>query len=254
MVDSEDEDKDENKSHASGSGKSQAKERKSKAQTDVALENLPSKVQSNIHKMVKLTDYQKNHPDLVKVRQLRAKLRSTNGTPKPKSLHELNIMNAKEVHEMTAPEVSHEIERVIVNIALSIVRGEGLHFTVPSRTSSNQIYIPELDRIVLSDKVTQRAFTSTASVRKTAITSRVMQLVHQLLQKSIHVTKRDLFYTDVKLFTDQGESDTVLDDVACIVGCTRSSLNVVASEKGIVIGRVIFRGTNASMSRCTFEI
>ena len=27
---------------------------------------------------------------------------------------------------------------------------------------------------------------------------------------------------------------------ACMVGCTRSSLNVVAAEKGIVVGRLIF--------------
>lgn len=33
----------------------------------------------------------------------------------------------------------------------------------------------------------------------------------------------------------------MLDDVACLVGCTRTSLNVVASEKGIIIGRVQFK-------------
>lgn len=67
-----------------------------------------------------------------------------------------------------------------------------------------------------------------------------MQLVLELCARGIHVTKRDLFYTDVKLFKQQTESDDVLDDVACMVGCTRSSLNVVAAEKGIVVGRVIF--------------
>lgn len=49
-----------------------------------------------------------------------------------------------------------------------------------------------------------------------------------------------MFYTDVKLFKDQSESDSVLDDVACMVGCTRSCLNVVASDKGLVVGRVTF--------------
>ena len=36
--------------------------------------------------------------------------------------------------------------------------------------------------------------------RKAAITSRILGLVHELCIKRIHVTKRDLFYTDVKLF------------------------------------------------------
>jgi DNA topoisomerase VI subunit A len=55
--------------------------------------------------------------------------------------------------------------------------------------------------------------------------------VHEVLSKGIHITKRDLFYTDVKLFTDQSDSDGVLDDIACMVGCTRTSLHVVASDK-----------------------
>lgn len=58
--------------------------------------------------------------------------------------------------------------------------------------------------------------------------------------KRIHITKRDLFYTDVKLFVDQSDSDGVLDDVATMIGCTRSNLNVVASDKGLVVGRIQF--------------
>jgi meiotic recombination protein SPO11 len=61
-----------------------------------------------------------------------------------------------------------------------------------------------------------------------------------VLQKNIHITKRDLFYTDVKLFVDQSESDAVLDDIATLVGCTRSNLHVVASDKGLVVGRIQF--------------
>lgn len=60
------------------------------------------------------------------------------------------------------------------------------------------------------------------------------------LSKQIHITKRDLFYTDVKLFVDQSESDPILDDVASWIGCTRSNLHVVASDKGLVVGRVRF--------------
>jgi hypothetical protein len=54
-----------------------------------------------------------------------------------------------------------------------------------------------------------------------AITTRILSLVHELCTKRIHVTKRDLFYTDVKLFEDQGQSDAILDDLSCMLGCTR---------------------------------
>ena len=39
---------------------------------------------------------------------------------------------------------------------------------------------------------------------------------------------------------DQTESDGVLDDVATMIGCTRSNLHVVASDKGLVVGRISF--------------
>lgn len=83
-------------------------------------------------------------------------------------------------------------------------------------------------------------FDSHQESRKAAITTRVLQLLHAVLLKRIHITKRDLFYTDVKLFVDQSESDGVLDDVATMIGCTRSNLHVVASDKGLVVGRISF--------------
>lgn len=58
-----------------------------------------------------------------------------------------------------------------------------------------------------------------------------------------------MFYTDVKLFKDQADSDAVLDDVACMVGCTRSCLNVVASDKGLVVGRVSFLEDGALVTK-----
>lgn len=87
------------------------------------------------------------------------------------------------------------------------------------------MYVAELDRIVLKDTISKRPFASTQTCRKTAVTTRILGLVHQLCTKQIHVTKRDLFYTDVKLFEDQSQSDSVLDDMACMLGCTRSSLH-----------------------------
>ena len=68
----------------------------------------------------------------------------------------------------------------------------------------------------------------------------MLSLVHELCHKNIHVTKRDMFYTDVNLFEDQSQSDSVLEDVSCMLSCTRSSLHVVASEKGVVVGRLQF--------------
>jgi meiotic recombination protein SPO11 len=134
-----------------------------------------------------------------------------------------------------------QVEALVYRLSESILRGDGFALDVPSRAKGNQLYVPELDRIVLRSAVSRRPFASTSTCRKAAVTTRILGLVHELCAKRIHVTKRDLFYTDVKLFEDQSQSDAVLDDLSCMLGCTRSSLHVVASEKGVVVGRLAFR-------------
>ncbi|KAK9832167.1 hypothetical protein WJX74_001279 [Apatococcus lobatus] len=147
----------------------------------------------------------------------------------------------REVVEKDADAVLDEVEGAIYQAALSILNGEGFTYDIPSRGRANQQYIPELDRIVLKDSKAPRTFASVKTCRSAVITTRILQLIHELCQKRIHVTKRDLFYTDVKLFEEQNNSDNILDDVACMLGCTRSSLHVVASEKGVVVGDLRFR-------------
>ena len=157
-----------------------------------------------------------------------------------RTLKDLNLPSVKEVVDKDANSVLDEIESSILKVATSILDGDGFTYSLPNRSKANQLYVPELDRIVLKDSLSHRPFANTSTCRKTVITTRILQLVHELCLKRIHVTKRDLFYTDVKLFEDQGNSDAVLDDVACMLTCTRSSLHVVASEKGVVVGRLQF--------------
>lgn len=102
--------------------------------------------------------------------------------------------------DKSATAVLDEVEATIYMVAMSIMNGEGFAYGVPSRAKGNQLYVPDLDRIVLKDAVSSRPFGNTGTCRKAVITTRVLQLVHELCQKRIHVTKRDLFYTDVKLF------------------------------------------------------
>jgi meiotic recombination protein SPO11 len=172
------------------------------------------------------------------VRRMRAEAAAAGG---PKTLEDLGIKGVREVAELTAAEVLDGIEEQLCGVASTVLAGHGFSFAVPSRAAGNQEYIPQLDRIVLRSKVGARPFASVASVRKATIMARVLQLIFDVVRKGIHVTKRDLFYTDVKLFAKQGDTDDMLDDVAVTLGCTRTSLHVVASDKGVVVGRVQFR-------------
>jgi len=133
-----------------------------------------------------------------------------------------------------------EMEKIICDVTESIMKGEGFKFNVPNRKSTNQIYVPELDRIVLRNDYKVRDFVNVKNARKCAIMIRILSIIYESCVKNIHITKRYLFYQDVKLFTKQNDSDVVLDDVACMVGATRTSLRVIASEKGVVVGCIQF--------------
>ena len=93
-----------------------------------------------------------------------------------------------------------EVECIFLQIIQEIKAGKGLNFDVPSRSRSNQLYVPELDRIVLRDSILHRSFGSAATNFKTVLMTRVLQQVMELCLQGISTTKRDLFYTDVKLF------------------------------------------------------
>ncbi len=109
-------------------------------------------------------------------------------------------VHCAQVVEKDADAVLDEVESAIYQAAVSILNGEGFTYDIPSRGRANQQYIPELDRIVLKDSKAPRTFASVKTCRSAVITTRILQLIHELCHKRIHVTKRDLFYTDVKLF------------------------------------------------------
>jgi meiotic recombination protein SPO11 len=154
--------------------------------------------------------------------ELRAKAESEESETTAKALPEGVPSNIIEVSDLPETQVLEGMETIALSIANQVLGKQGFVMDIPSRASTNQIYVKEWDRIVLGGKRATRSFLNVNESRKSAITLRVLQLVHAVLVKRIHITKRDLFYTDVKLFVDQAESDGVLDDVATMIGCTRS--------------------------------
>lgn len=63
-----------------------------------------------------------------------------------------------EVSEMSPMEVVEAIESIAIQIANQVLQKKGFTLEIPSRSSSNQIYVPELDRIVLGEKRGTRSF------------------------------------------------------------------------------------------------
>jgi meiotic recombination protein SPO11 len=102
--------------------------------------------------------------------------------------------SCREVVDKGASAVLDEVEAAIYTVAASILHGEGFSYNVPSRAKGNQVradsppaalllpcsvcwqrsacmsamqlYVPELDRIVLREATSQRPFASTSTCRK----------------------------------------------------------------------------------------
>jgi hypothetical protein len=73
----------------------------------------------------------------------------------PSSIPRTDIV---EVSELSTTQVMDEMENLAIRIAHQVLANKGFQLEVPSRASSNQIYIPEWDRIVLGNKVGVRSF------------------------------------------------------------------------------------------------
>jgi meiotic recombination protein SPO11 len=115
---------------------------------------------------------------------------------------------------------------------------------LPSRSNSNIIWDEKSDLLLLGKQIQKKQFHSLTSVADITRLMRVMEIINELLKKDIHATKREIFYTDVKLFKDQKNSDKSIEDVSTMLYTTRNSTHVVASARGSCVGRLRIRDRN----------
>ena len=98
------------------------------------------------------------------------------------TVESLGVTGVREVRVLDAGQVSDGIEDIVAAVCASILSTGTFVLDVPQRTTANQLYVEALDRIVLKDTTAPRAFLSQTQARKAAITVRVLQLVHNVLQ------------------------------------------------------------------------
>jgi len=141
---------------------------------------------------------------------------------------------------------SDETNNLLVEYALdfiqqSLINPSDASFYIPSRSGSNVGYDEEQELVLIGRQMIERQFRNLASVSSVEQMTIIMRLIHDLLSRDIHSTKRDIFYMDVNSFEKQSVSDSLLEDLSAMLQVTRSSLNISASSKGIVVGRISFK-------------
>ncbi|KAL0316270.1 UNVERIFIED_CONTAM: DNA topoisomerase 6 subunit A [Sesamum radiatum] len=184
------------------------------------------------------------------LKALKSSAATSSAAAKPVALSDLNLPTAcREVSDLPLTSVQSSIESVVLSLAHSILSGNGFSFSVPSRAAANQLYVPELDRIVLKDKSSARPFANVSSVRKATITTRILQLIHQLCLKNIHVTKRDLF-TLMSSFFKINLNQMPYWMMSLAFSAAQGRVSMSSQRKGVVVGRLIF-SDNGDMIDCT---
>lgn len=173
--------------------------------------------------------------EIRKLRQRKKKRKKTSSKEKEISEETLTVKS------MSAEKVAQEIHKKVKELGDKIINGDAPLWQIPSRSDDNIKYDRMTDTVLMGKKLKDRRFLSIRSSKKFAMTTRVLAIISELLEKRIHATKREVYYNDVDLFDEQRESDKILEDVATLLQVERNSLNVVASAKGSVVGRLTFK-------------
>ena len=151
----------------------------------------------------------------------------------PPETIQIDNLNRKEALNRLYDLIDSVIEKIYASGRPSI--------QLPSRTSTNIIWDEENDLLLLGKQLQDKQFHSLSSVADITRLMRVLEAVNELLVKDLHATKREIFYSDVKLFGEQKNSDKSIEDIATMLYTTRNSTHIVASAKGSCIGRLRIR-------------
>ena len=141
---------------------------------------------------------------------------------------------------------SQETNSLLVEYALdflnqAMISPNDAAFQIPSRAGTNVGFDEDQELVLIGRQMIDRQFRNLASVSSLEQMSIVMKLIHDILARDIHSTKRDIFYMNVNAFDKQSVSDSLIEDLGAMIQVTRSSLNISASSKGIVVGRISFK-------------
>ncbi|MBU0531960.1 DNA topoisomerase IV subunit A [Candidatus Micrarchaeota archaeon] len=140
-----------------------------------------------------------------------------------------------------------ELGQVMVN---EIKKGDGPTFETTLRTRSNTIYDEAVGCLRTGDKKETRKFLSVAQARTFMQTVAIAAKTKQFLTEDLHTSIRGLFYQlkftlgedlDEDLFTEQTESNQLIEDLEVALKIKREDLNLTTDRKGFVAGAMAIR-------------
>ena len=155
-----------------------------------------------------------------------------------------------------AKETLYELGKDLVRQVNKI---ENPTINLPVRGLSNINYNKTKGTLELGDKMASRSFFNLGHAKKFMQTLEVAAVSKELLNIDKHVSLRDVFYqvkrtipnTNINIVDDQVETDSAIEDMELITGCSREQLHINANRSGSVAGKVIIvdRGDTIDWSK-----
>lgn len=166
------------------------------------------------------------------------------------------IMSAKkpkktnEVYKQDATKVIGKLEGLGDSMLDEIKHEQSPSFATPLRSRTNVLYDEKVGCLHLGDKVETRQFINVGQARKFMQTVAIANKCKKFLNEDAHTSIRGLFYQlkfslgenlDEELFSEQSESNPLIEDLEVALDVKREDLNLNTDRKGVVAGPLVLR-------------
>jgi DNA topoisomerase-6 subunit A len=140
-----------------------------------------------------------------------------------------------------------KIEELGNGVIYDIRAGKNPRFVTLARTRSNIVFDKKEGYLKLGSSKEERNFINVAQSRKFMQTIAIAAKCHRFLDENLHTTIRGLFYqlkfslgedVDESIFSEQQESNPLIEDLEVSLGVKREELNLNANRKGVLAGNV----------------
>jgi len=131
-----------------------------------------------------------------------------------------------------------------------VERKEGPTFETTLRTKSNTLYDEGVGCLRVGNKKESRKFLSVSQARTFMQTVAIAAKTKKFIEEELHTSIRGLYYQlkfslgenlDEELFTEQSESNTLIEDLEVSLNVKREDLHLTTDRKGVVAGSMIIR-------------
>jgi DNA topoisomerase-6 subunit A len=146
--------------------------------------------------------------------------------------------------------VAKKITKTAEDIHAKILKSKSPTMVTPIRSLINVKYQPKIGYFEMLGKKKQRALT-VRTVKTFAQALKMMSFAKELIDTNDMATKREAYYVSKNWgkagFSEQAESDTIMDDVEAMFAVNREQLRFIPEEKGgEIAGRLIVIDTDSS--------